>query len=210
MGEFGIDPPADDQEAKDLLTMAYQNVFGPEDLNLFALGFAQAMGLMEGDYGRWGPGDKSNNWGAITIKPNDDGTCPSNGFKHSDSSSEGEYQTCFRLYDTSLAGAEDFLREIYDKRRDAFQAAVDGDLREFARQLYATSYYLGTAPHNQKDENGDFTNVNRYIDFLGRGIEQIQDLYPHGGEAQASSGVGLYGLAALALVGVAVVAKRRS
>lgn len=206
------DPPVDDAEAKEVLSVAYQGVFGvqEEDVNLFALGIAQAIGLMEGaGYGKWGPGKKSNNWGAITRQPNADGSCPADSFKHGDSSFEaGEYETCFRIYPTSLAGAEGLLNELYVKRPEAFEYAKAGDIRGVAQEMYRTSYYMGVAPHNQKDANGDYTNVNNYIAFIGRGIDQIADLYPHGdsdnpGDSNSGMGAGTL-VAALAAVGIFV------
>lgn len=206
------DPPIDDAEAKEVLSVAYQGVFGvrEEDVNLFALGIAQAIGLMEGaGYGKWGPGKKSNNWGAITRQPNADGSCPADSFKHGDSSFEaGKYETCFRIYPTSLAGAEGLLHELYVRRPEAFEYAKAGDIRGVAQEMYRTSYYMGVAPHDQKDDNGDFTNVNNYIAFIGRGIDQIADLYPHGdSDSPSDSGGGMGAgtlVAALAAVGIFV------
>lgn len=205
-----VDPPIDDAEAKEVLTLAYQDLFG-EEVNLFALGIAQAIGLMEGAaYGKWGPNNASNNWGAITAPGYDKDTdsCPPGTFKHSDSSAEaGQYTTCFRLYSTSLEGATDLLRELYIRRPTVFAAAVEGDIRGVAQEMYATSYYMGVAPHNQKDSNGDFTNVNNYIDFIGRGIDQIADLYPHGDSDSVASGDSNTGLVVgLGLAAVTVLA----
>ncbi len=211
MGIPAVDPPIDDQEAKEVLSVAYQGLFGDDEPNLFALGIAQAIGLMEGNYGRWGPGGKSNNWGAITSPKNSDGSCPSGTFQHGDSSFEaGKVQACFKLYPTSLEGATDLLQQLYVNRPDTFQAAINGDIREVAKTMYTSNYYQGVAPHDQKDSNGDFTNVNNYIKFIGRGIDQIADLYPHGGEEVADTGSNtglIVGLAVAAVVGVAVVAK---
>lgn len=212
MGIPLVDPPVDDAEAKEVLSIAYQGVFGvqEEDVNLFALGIAQAIGLMEGAaYGKWGPGSKSNNWGAITRQPNADGSCPADSFKHGDSSFEaGSYETCFRIYPTSLAGAEGLLHELYVRRPEAFEYAKAGDIRGVAQEMYRTSYYMGVAPHDQKDPNGDFTNVNNYIAFIGRGIDQIANLYPHGdsdspGDSGSGAGAGTL-VAALAAVGIFV------
>jgi len=205
------DPPVNDQEAKEVLTVAYQGLLG-DDVNLFALGIAQAIGLMEGSYGKWGPNNASNNWGAITASGYDKATdtCPPGTFKHGDSSAEaGQYQTCFRLYPTSLDGATDLLRELYVNRPAVFDAAQIGDIRGVAQEMYASGYYMGIAPHNQKDANGDFTNVNNYIAFIGRGVDQIADLYPHGDSESVASGdntglvVGI-GIAAVALAAVAL------
>lgn len=176
---LGDNPPKDDEEAKEILTLAYQELFGEEFLpeDLFPLGIAQAIGLMEGGYGR----NFHNNWGAITREPNDDGSCPADSFVHGDSSFElGEYQTCFRAYPTSLAGAVDFLRTLYIRRPEVYEAALAGDIRGVAEEMYASSYYMGVAPHNQKDADGNFTNVNNYIDFIGKGVDQIAHLYPIG------------------------------
>lgn len=212
MGVPAVDPPIDDQEAKEVLSVAYQGLWGDSDPNLFALGIAQAIGLMEGNYGRWGPKNASNNWGAITRAPNTDGSCPSGSFKHGDSSFEkGQYQTCFKLYDTSLDGATDLLRELYLNRPDVFQAAVDGDIRGVAQAMYASNYYTGTAPHDKKDENGDYTNVNNYIAFIGKGINQISSLYPQSGDSSAvasgGSNTGLIAGLAVAAVVVFAIAK---
>lgn len=211
MGIPLVDPPIDDAEAKEVLSVAYQGVFGvqEEDVNLFALGIAQAIGVMEGaDYGKWGPGNKSNNWGAITRQPNADGSCPPDSFKHGDSSFEkGKYETCFRIYSTSLEGAEGLLHELYVRRPEAFEYAKAGDIRGVAQEMYRTGYYTGVAPHDAKDPNGDFTNVNNYIAFIGKGIDQIADLYPHGdsGDAPDNSGSGMgAGTAIAALVGVGI------
>lgn len=182
-----VDPPSDDSEAKDVLASAYSSVFADyaddgyvfQDgyPNLFALGIAQAIGLMEGGYGR----GFHNNWGAITRAPNDDGTCPADSFTHEDSSFEtGTYTTCFRAYSTSLEGAKGFLRELYVNRPEVFDAALDGDIRGVAEEMYRSNYYMGVAPHEQKDANGAYTNVNNYIAFIGKGVDQIADLYPHG------------------------------
>lgn len=205
-----IDPPIDDQEAKDVLEAAYNNVID-SDTNLFALGIAQAIGLMEGKYGAWGPDNASNNWGAITATPNTDGSCPPGTFKHGDSSFEkGQYQTCFRLYPTAELGAEDFLRKLYIDRPKVLEAALSGDIRGVAQEMYATTYYTGTAPHGQKDANGDFTNVNNYIKFIGKGVDQISDLYPPGGAGDVASGSNtglLIGLGVLAVGGLALALK---
>lgn len=205
MGIPAVDPPIDDQEAKEVLSVAYEGLFGDGNINLFALGIAQAIGLMEGGYGR----GFHNNWGAITATPNDDGSCPAGTFAHGDSSFElGEYQTCFKAYETSLDGATDLLQKLYIDRPAVFEAAQAGDIRGVAQEMYRTSYYMGTAPHGQKDPNGDFTNVNNYIAFIGKGVDQIADLYPHGGEAVADSSNGLIiGLGIAALVGAVVISR---
>ncbi len=215
MGIPAVDPPIDDQEAKEVLSVAYQGVFGvqEEDVNLFALGIAQAIGLMEGaGYGKWGPNNASNNWGAITRQPNADGSCPADSFKHGDSSFEkGKYETCFRIYPTSLAGAEGLLHELYVNRPDAFEYAKAGDIRGVAQEMYRTHYYTGVAPHDQKDANGDYTNVNNYIAFIGRGIDQIADLYPHGSDSGPSdSGMGAGTLIAALVAGGIFIAVVKS
>lgn len=204
MGTPGIDPPVTHQEAKDVLTLAYQEMFGGE-VNLFALGIAQAIGLMEGAaYGKWGPNNASNNWGAITAPGfnKETGKCPPGTFVHGDSSFEaGEYKTCFRLYPTSLDGAKGLLFELYERRPAVFQAAVEGDIRGVAEEMYASGYYTGVRPHNERDANGDFTNVNNYIAFIGRGIDQISDLYPSGAAESDSDNGTLIALLGIALVG---------
>lgn len=201
---FLIDAPADDAEAKDVLTEAYDNTFG-SPVNLFALGIAQAIGLMEGNYGR----GFHNNWGAITTAPNSDGSCPANAFAHGDSSFElGEYTTCFKSYATSLDGAQGLLHELYEKRPAVFEAALAGDIRGVAEEMYATNYYLGTAPPDQKDSNGAYTNVNNYIAFIGKGVDQIAHLYPSGGSDDSSSNTGTIALVgAAALVGLVLAFK---
>lgn len=207
MGTPGIDPPADDQEAKDVLSIAYENQFG--DINLFALGFAQAIGLKEGKYGKWGPGNKSNNWGAVTTSPKADGTCRAGSFAHKDSDEHGEYTTCFLQFDTALEGAENLLTELFENRPAVFQAAVNGTYPEAIRQMYASKYFLGTAPHEQKDANGEYTNVNRYIAFVQSGIDQISPLYTP--EATPSSGFGtgaMVALGAAGVIGVIAIANR--
>lgn len=207
-----VDPPADDAEAKEVLSEAYKEVV--TDLanyagdfnhpNLFALGIAQAIALMESNYGKWGPNNASNNWGAVTATPNKDGSCPANAFQHGDSSFEaGQYQTCFVKFDTSLEGAVRFLQTLYGDRPTVFAAALAGDIRGVAQEMYRTSYYMGTAPHDQKDSNGDFTNVNNYIAFIGKGVDQIADLYPVGSGEPASNGVSG---TAIAVIGVATLA----
>jgi len=203
---IAVDPPIDDQEAKEVLSMGYEDLFGP--INLFALGFAQAVGLMEGKYGKWGPNNSSNNWGAITRAPLTDGSCPAGSFSHEDSDENGKYQTCFEAYDTSLEGATDLLQNLFVNRPEVFAAAASGEFPEAIRQMYASNYFRGTAPHNQKDPNGEFTNVNRYIAFVQKGIDQIAPLYNPNG-VQESSGNALYvALGAAALVGVIAIAKR--
>lgn len=214
---LGDNAPQNDEEAKAILTLAYKELFGdpsidftqlePEDLtllpeDLFPVGIAQAIGLMEGNYGR----NFHNNWGAITRAPNDDGSCPADSFVHGDSSFElGEYQTCFRAYTTSLAGAVDFLRTLYIRRPEVYEAALVGDIRGVAEEMYATNYYMGTAPHNQKDPDGNYTNVNNYIEFIGKGVDQIAHLYPSGPEPSKSDNtlavvLGLAGAGTLAMV----------
>ena len=177
MNRILVDPPVDDEEAKVVLTTAYEELFGSE--NLFAIGIAQAIGLQEGHYGKW---EAKNNWGAITRAPNSDGSCPADSVLHGDSSFEqGDYYvTCFRTWPTSLDGAKGFLEELYVKRPNTHAAAQSGDIRGVARDMYETNYYLGTAPPDKRDSNGDFTNVNNYIDFIGRGVDQISPLYPSG------------------------------
>lgn len=203
-----VDPPIDDAEAKEVLSIAYQTVFNvqEEDVNLFALGIAQAIGLMEGGYGR----GFHNNWGAITRTPNADGTCPADSFLHGDSSFDlGQYQTCFRAYETSLDGATDLLRKLYIDRPETFAYAQAGDIRGVAQDMYRTHYYLGTAPPDKRDSNGDFTNVNNYIDFIGRGVDQISFLYPSGDSpdvASGDSGIGFGPIIAIAALGGLVLA----
>ncbi len=72
--------------------------------------------------------------------------------------------------------------------------------------MYRTGYYTGVAPHDAKDPNGDFTNVNNYIAFIGKGVDQIADLYPHGSsDTPGDSGGGFgAGTAIAALVGVGI------
>lgn len=179
---LGDNPPQNDSEAKAILTLAYQELFGDELLpeDLFPIGIAQAIGLMEGGgYGR----NFHNNWGAITRVPNADGSCPPGSFVHKDTNFEqGEHLMCFRSYATSLAGAVDFLRELYVRRPEVYEAALAGDIRGVAEEMYASNYYLGIAPRDQKDSDGNFTNVNNYITFIGRGVDQIAHLYPTGPE----------------------------
>jgi hypothetical protein len=201
---FLIDPPADDAEAKDILTVAYTEKFG-EPVNLFALGIAQAIGLMEGGgYGK----NFGNNWGAITRAPNSDGSCPADSFVHGDSSFElGEYQTCFRKYPTSLDGARGLLAELYERRPEVFSAALAGDIRGVAEEMYASNYYLGTAPPDKRDADGHYTNVNNYIKFIGKGVDQIEHLYPSG-SVSSSSGMGIaLAVSAVAVLGFALVIK---
>lgn len=230
---FLVDPPVNDSEAKDVLAAAYADVFKdwagesfvfPDGYpNLFALGIAQAIGFMEGGpYGKWGPNGKSNNWGAITRVPNSDGSCAANAFTHKDSKfseEEGkvvEYITCFALYPTSLDGAKDFLRELYVKRPNTFEAALAGDIRGVAEDMYATNYYLGTAPPDAKDDDGNFVNVNNYITFIGKGVNQIADLYPSGGDdgglapgqKPESSTAMVVGITAAAVLGLAIAMNR--
>lgn len=228
---FLVDPPVNDAEAKEVLAKAFEEVFSdfagddfvfPNDYpNLFALGIAQAIGFMEGGpYGKWGPGGKSNNWGALTRTPNADKSCPANSFAHKDSKFDDEagkvveYTTCFRSYPTSLEGAKDFLRILYVDRPATFEAALAGDIRGVAETMYATHYYLGTAPAGATDDEGNFVNVNNYIAFIGRGVDQIADLYPSGGEPEeipsaSSSNTGLVlGITAAALVGLVVAVNR--
>lgn len=226
---FLVDPPINDSEAKDVLAAAYADVFrdfaGDDYVfpggypNQFALGIAQAIGFMEGGpYGKWGPGGKSNNWGALTKTPNSDTSCPADSFPHKDSKFDEEsgtvqeYTTCFRRYDTSLEGAKDFLRRLYVDRPATFEASLAGDIREVAETMYASQYYLGTAPPSATDEDGNFVNVNNYIAFIGRGVDQIADLYPHGeeeSEAPEKSNVGLIlGITGAALVGLVVAVNR--
>jgi hypothetical protein len=206
-----VDPPADDAEAKEVLATAYENVIGPlnEGPDTFALGFAQAVGLKEGSYGKWGPSNRSNNWGAITRAPNADGSCPADSFSHKDSSADGEYTTCFRIYDTSLKGAEGFLNELFIKRPAVLAAARNATYPEAIRSMYASSYFLGLAPHDQKDENGEFTNVNEYIKFVAGGIDQIAPLYPIGEAPSEGVGAGtMVAIAAAGLVGIIAIANR--
>lgn len=209
---------AADEDAQAILTTAYEEIIGDgqtwEDLivqdpnHWFALGIAQAIGLMEGGYGK----NFHNNWGAITRKPNADGSCPADSFVHGDSSFElGEYQTCFRSYETPLEGAKDLLRKLYIDRPNTFAAAMVGDIRGVAQDMYATHYYMGVAPHEQKDDNGDFTNVNKYISFIGRGVNQIADLYPSGESAaspgESSNGFLIAAVSGIALLGLVVALK---
>lgn len=208
MVEF-LDPPVTHSDAKAILAAAYENVFGvyPDHSgHLFALGIAQSIGLMEG--GGYGV-NFHNNWGAITAPGMKDGVCPPGTFAHKDSSSEGEYVTCFRAYETSQQGAEDLLRVLYVQRPEVYEYALAGDIRNVAREMYASNYYLGTAPADQKDENGDYTNVNRYVDFILRGMDDIVDLYePESPSAGDSSALPWVLGGAIALVGVVAVAKR--
>lgn len=204
-----LDPPTTHSDAKAILAAAYENVLGvypDHGGHLFALGIAQSIGLMEG--GGYGV-NFHNNWGAITAPGLKDGQCPPGTFLHKDSSSEGEYVTCFRAYETSQLGAEDLLRELYVKRPEVYAYALAGDIRGVARAMYASNYYLGTAPKDQKDDNGDYTNVNRYVDFIIRGMDDIADLYtPESASSTASSALPwVFGGAALLAVGMAV-AKR--
>jgi hypothetical protein len=203
-----VDPPLDDTEAKMVLEVAYVGLLG-EPIEPFSLGIAQAIGLMEGRYGKWGPGNASNNWGAITVPPLPGGGCPTTGFPHKDSSFElGEYTTCFRLYPTSLEGATNFLKVLYVDRPKVFEAALSGDIRGVAREMYATNYYLGTAPPDKRGPNGDFVNVNNYIDFIGKGINQISDLYPFGnGDSDTGNGV-VIALGVAAMAGLVMVASK--
>lgn len=202
-----VDPPIDHEEAKAVLTRAYEELFGDE--NLFAIGIAQAIGFKEGMYGAWGPEARSNNWGAITRSPNQDGSCPTDSFVHGDSSFElGQYQTCFRIWPTSLAGAKGFLQELYVNRPKTHEYAKAGDIRGVAEDMYDTNYYLGTAPPEHRDADGAYTNVNSYIRFIGTGIDEISYLYPSG-SPDSNSGIGLpIAIGAAALVGLAMVARR--
>jgi hypothetical protein len=202
-----VDPPLTHAEAKEVITKAYQNVFGVDEIHggdLWAVSIAHAIGLMEGGYGA----NFHNNWGAITATPNPDGSCPAGTFQHGDSSFElGEYQTCFRAYETSLEGAEDFLNELYVRRPAVYDAAQAGDIRGVAQEMYATNYYLGTAPADKKDDNGDYTNVNNYISFIGKGVEDIADLYtPEHVSTNTGIGVAL-ALSAAAVIGVVMVTR---
>lgn len=199
-----IEPPLTHSDAKEILSRAYEEVMGFAP-SQFALGIAQAIGLMEGGYGA----GFGNNWGAITRSPNEDGSCPADSFVHGDSSFElGEYQTCFRKYNTSLDGAKDFIRTLYTNRPKVHEAAMSGDIRGVAEEMYTTNYYLGTAPPDQRDENGAFTNVNNYIDFIGKGIDDVSDLYTPEPASGGSGGVFAWLLSGAALLGVVTLAKR--
>lgn len=203
-----VDPPLTHEEAKLTLEEAYREVFSVEDIrgaDLWAVSIAHAIGLMEGGYGA----NFHNNWGAITATPNPDGSCPPGTFQHGDSSFElGEYQTCFRAYETSLDGARDFLRVLYVNRPEVYAAAQAGDIRGVAQEMYASNYYLGTAPPDQKDANGDYTNVNNYVEFIGKGVDDIADLYtPEPGSGGSGGTAIALALSAAAVLGVALAVK---
>lgn len=203
-----VSPPLTHSDAKEILALAYEDAFGVNPNHgghLFALGIAQAIGLMEGGYGA----KFHNNWGAITATPNADGSCPPGTFSHEDSSFElGKYTTCFRAYDTSFDGARDFIRTLYEKRPAVYEAALAGDIRGVAEEMYATNYYLGTAPPDQRDENGAYTNVNNYIAFIGKGVDDIADLYPSGGSSGDSGSSMAWILGVPAVIGLVALAKR--
>jgi hypothetical protein len=109
----------------------------------------------ESNYGLgWkGAGVGSNNMGAITRKPNADGSCPVDSFPYGDSKRSGAggeggkletYQTCFRRYATPAAGFQG-LRDVLFGQRPAVKAGAAKSLEAVATAMRESSYYLGTA-----------------------------------------------------------------
>ncbi|HEX2599581.1 MAG TPA: peptidoglycan-binding protein [Terriglobales bacterium] len=120
----------------------------------------RAVASHETDYGAgWKPpGVGSNNWGAVTVHPNSDGSCPVGSFGYGDSKRSGaggeggeveQYQTCFRIYPTPTDGAKGLLYELFT-RRPSVRLAVPQGLEAVARAMRDTSYYLGTKPTKEE------------------------------------------------------------
>jgi hypothetical protein len=110
---------------------------------LAELQIAQAIGRFEGRYGAWGPGNASNNWGAIQcghVAPCGDGC-----FGHNDSHADGEvYAGCFRIFDSPQAGAEALLYQLY--RREGVPGAMAmGSATGTAEAMRATGYFEAPA-----------------------------------------------------------------
>ena len=130
-----------------------------------------AVSDLETSYGRgWGHGKStggqgSHNWGAIQTKK----TGPS--FSHGDSSSQGTYQTNFKIYPDDVSGAAGVVSTLFKSskrqrmpdpengeramgpeipgpsRGELIQAAVQsGDTLAFSKAMWYTVYFEGTAP----------------------------------------------------------------
>lgn len=104
----------------------------------------QAIARFEGGYGEnWkGAGFGSHNWGAVQCRRA--APCPEGCFQQGDSDHAGRgYQACFRRYESAVAGAADFLMEIY-RRAGVPEALRTGDARAIAHKMRAALYF--TAP----------------------------------------------------------------
>lgn len=136
-------------EAKAVVDRALPDLTPAESLAL------RGVAVLESNYGAgWKPpGTGSHNWGAITMRPQTDGTCGPGGFSYGDSRYDPEtgkvikYTTCFRRYASHEEGAAHLARVMLKPNVKA--AAAAGDLHGVSAAMRENRYYLGTVPKPQ-------------------------------------------------------------
>ena len=139
--------PQQDREARPVLLEAYR-LRGLPAPSLAELQTAQAIARFEGGYGLGWPKriqPPPHNWGAVQcghVAP-----CGPGCFEHLDHHADGSaYMGCFRRYPSRVAGAADFLRQLY-RRTGVPEAMRKGDAMATATAMRSTGYF--EAPANR-------------------------------------------------------------
>lgn len=137
--------PQQDREARPVLLQAYKQR-GLKPPTLPELQVAQAIARFESGYGLAWPKKiqpPPHNWGAVQcghVAP-----CGPHCFEHLDHHADGSaYMGCFRRYPTRVAGAADFLRQLY-RREGVPEAMRAGDATAVAGAMRATGYFEAPA-----------------------------------------------------------------
>lgn len=165
-------------DAREVLATAFRNVFG-RDGNQCEIQIALAFSAQESNFGQScyrfcssGHGKTcvevsrtcdSWNWGAIQCRAKP--PCPDGCFPATDTHADGTpYSICFRRYPTALAGAEAFLKEIYQRRPGVLTAAGRGDVDGVSAEARRTKYFELPLERHQRALRG---NVDRVAKALG-------------------------------------------
>lgn len=150
------------------MAQAFKNVMGREATPA-ELQYAQSVAWLETNYGRGWKGAMigSNNWGAVQcpLKEAGSATCALYQDSHSDGT---KYQIGFKRYDSSVKGAEDVVRHVFQKRPRTASALASSAPSAY-RASYAMrreKYYGGFCPAATKQYGGEaarasFANPDR-------------------------------------------------
>jgi hypothetical protein len=132
------------------MAQAFRNVMGREATPT-ELQYAQAVAWLETNYGQGWKGAMvgSNNWGAVQCGKTATGTC----IQYQDSRADGtKYSVGFRAYPSAVAGAEDVVRHVFQKRPKTASALASSTPSAY-RASYAMRrerYYEGFCPNATK------------------------------------------------------------
>ncbi len=190
--------------AREIIVTAFKDVMGREPTQAEAQG-AQAVARLESSYGQgWrAAGAGSNNWGAVQTRDN---SAP--GFQYQDSytNNRGEvvkYNVRFKSYPTPVEGAKDVIKHLFKSNRKQqkltpqnragggdipgpgraellVQAATNGDVYQWSKAMWWTTYYEGFGAQVQKKIDNHVKAMNSSLASIAAGNEETALLTDRG------------------------------